>query len=237
MREIVFDTETTGLDLASDRIIEIGCVELINHIPSGETFQIYINPQRSISVDSYRVHGIGESFLADKPVFADAVERFLAFIGDDPLIAHNAEFDLAFVNAELARVDRNALDPARIIDSLALARRRFPAGPNSLDALCSRFGVDASARTVHGALLDSQLLAEVYVELIGGRQANLAFGEIADTATSLAPIRLSVTHRPEPLAPRYGASEEAAHRALRQTLDDGGIWSRYLGAEAPAEPA
>lgn len=232
MREIVFDTETTGLDMSADRIIEIGCVELINHIPSGESFQIYINPQRPISIDSYRVHGISESFLADKPVFADAIEGFLDFVGDDPLIAHNAEFDLAFLNAELARIARAGIDPSRIIDSLALARRRNPAGPNSLDALCARFGVDASARTVHGALLDAQLLAEVYVELIGGRQASLALGETMETAVTLAPIRLSASIRPEPLPPRLAASEEAGHRVLRDSLKDGGIWSRYLAGEA-----
>lgn len=231
MREIVFDTETTGLDMATDRIIEIGCVELINHIPSGETFQIYINPERAISVDSYRIHGLSESFLAGKPVFADAVEGFLAFVGSDPLIAHNAEFDFAFLNAELGRIGRAALERSRIIDSLALARRRHPAGPNSLDALCSRYGIDASSRSVHGALVDSLLLAEVYIELIGGRQATLALGEVEDSLT-MAPIRLSASLRPEPLPSRLDASDEEAHRVLRDGLKDGGIWGRYLATGA-----
>jgi len=238
MREIVFDTETTGLDLSIDRIIEIGCVELINHIPSGASFQAYINPERSISVDSYRVHGLSEAFLAEKPVFADTAQSFLDFVGDDPLIAHNAEFDLAFLNAEFGRLGRNALDSSRIIDSLALARRRHPAGPNSLDALCARYGIDASNRTVHGALVDAQLLAEVYVELIGGRQATLALGEAGEGAVAtMAPIRLSARQRPEPLAPRLDEAAMAAHRALREGLADGGIWARFLGPEAEARSA
>lgn len=228
MREIVFDTETTGLDTTVDRIIEIGCVELVNHIPSGETFQIYINPERSISVDSYRVHGLSEAFLAEKPPFAEAIPSFLDFVGDDPLIAHNAEFDLAFLNAELMRAGREGLDPSRVIDSLSLARRRHPAGPNSLDALCSRYGIDASSRTVHGALVDSLLLAEVYVELIGGRQASLALSEGEGVTPPMSPIRLSAKQRPTALPPRLNDAAMAAHQLLRDGLADGGIWSRFL---------
>ena len=230
MREIVFDTETTGLDVGVDRVIEIGCVELINHIPSGESYQVYINPERSISVDSYRVHGLSETFLAGKAAFAAAADDFLSFIGGDPLIAHNAEFDLAFMNAELARIGRDGLSPSRVIDSLALARRRHPAGPNSLDALCSRYGIDTSSRTLHGALVDAMLLAEVYIELIGGRQPTLALGEIERGFGSVvAPILLSAKRRPESLPTKVGEIERAAHLAFRKGLKKGGIWARYLG--------
>lgn len=231
MREIVFDTETTGLDLSADRIIEIGCVELINHIPSGNTYQVYINPERSISVDSYRVHGLSESFLADKPVFAASVDAFLEFVGDAPLIAHNAEFDLSFVNAELGRINRPGLDPSRIIDSLVLARRRHPAGPNSLDALCSRYGVDASNRTMHGALIDAALLAEVYIELIGGRQTSLALGEVEQgPAFAIGSMSLSHQVRPAPLPAMLDAATIEAHRSFVGKMKDGGIWSRYISA-------
>ena len=228
MREIVFDTETTGLDLAADRIIEIGCVELLNHIPSGDTFQAYVNPSRSISVDSYRVHGLSESFLADKPSFSSTVDGFLSFIGDSPMIAHNADFDLTFVNAELGRIGRAGLDPSRIIDSLVLARRRHPAGPNSLDALCARYSIDASNRTLHGALVDAALLAEVYIELIGGRQAALALGEVGNDATyPTALARLTLQGRSVPLPPLLDPEAIAAHESFVALMKDGGIWSRY----------
>jgi DNA polymerase-3 subunit epsilon len=234
MREIIFDTETTGLDLGIDRVIEIGCVELINHIPSGKTFQVYINPQQSISMDSYRVHGLSEDFLAGKPVFGDVVEPFFAFVGDDRLIAHNAEFDLAFLNAELGRAGRPAISPSRVIDSLDLARRRHPAGPNSLDALCGRYGIDLSVRSLHGALVDAQLLAEVYIELIGGRQASLALGEIErQPLYAIAPTPLASKIRPAPLTSTLGAAEIAAHRQLLASLKDGGVWRTYL-ATAPS---
>ncbi len=231
MREIVFDTETTGLDVAADRVIEIGCVELINHIPSGETFQAYMNPERSISIESYRVHGLSEAFLTEKPVFAASVDDFLAFIGDDPMIAHNAEFDLAFLNAELGRIGRRALDPSRIIDSLALARRRFPAGPNSLDALCSRYGIDLTSRSVHGALVDAALLAEVYIELIGGRQASLALGEIErQPMFAMSPARLSQKLRPAPLVSAITTEVLGEHRAFIAELEGGGLWAGYFAA-------
>jgi DNA polymerase-3 subunit epsilon len=228
-REIIFDPETTGLDLGVDRVIEIGCVELINHIPSGKTFQVYINPQQSISMDSYRVHGLSEEFLAEKPVFSAVVDAFFGFIGDDVLIAHNAEFDLAFLNAELGRIGRPALSPSRVVDSLDLARRRHPAGPNSLDALCSRYGIDLSGRSVHGALIDASLLAEVYIELIGGRQASLALGQIEHQPLyAMAPARLSDRVRPAPLPSPLGAEALAAHQALVAGLKSGGIWQNYL---------
>ncbi|MCC6735757.1 MAG: DNA polymerase III subunit epsilon [Bauldia sp.] len=234
MREIAFDTETTGLDMAADRIIEIGCVELINHIPSGRIYQVYLNPQRQISNDSFLVHGISEQFLADKPLFAAAVDEFLDFIGDDPLVAHNADFDFGFINAELGRIGRTALSPARIVDSLALARRRHPAGPNSLDALCGRYGIDRSKRTLHGALLDAGLLGEVYIELLGGRQASLLLGDFdrRDQPLSLVAMRSSRT-RPVPRGLAVSDAERAAHAAFMAKIGSGGLWAGY-GASAPA---
>jgi DNA polymerase-3 subunit epsilon len=235
MREIAFDTETTGLDMAADRIIEIGCVELINHIPSGRTFQVYLNPQRQISNDSFLVHGISEQFLADKPQFAAAVDEFLDFIGNDRLVAHNADFDFGFINAELGRIGRTALSPDRIVDSLALARRRHPAGPNSLDALCGRYGIDRSKRTLHGALLDAGLLGEVYIELLGGRQASLVLGDFdrRDQPLSLVAMRSS---RPRPVLRPFAVSEEerAAHAAFMAKIGSGGLWAGYGVTAAPA---
>jgi DNA polymerase-3 subunit epsilon len=174
MREIILDTETTGLDpLSGDRLVEIGCIELFNHVPTGQSFQRYINPERDVPEAAFQVHGLSTAFLADKPKFADHAEEFLAFIGDAPLVIHNAEFDLKFVNFELERVGRKTLPPARAIDTVRMARQKFPGAPASLDALCKRFSIDNSSRQLHGALLDAQLLAEVYLELIGGRQTGL----------------------------------------------------------------
>ncbi len=226
-REIIFDTETTGLDIRVDRVIEIGCVELINHIQSGKIFQIYINPERSISIESYRVHGLSEAFLAEKPVFADAIDGFVAFAGDDPLIAHNAEFDLAFLNAQLKRIGRPGLDPGRVVDSLALARQRHPAGPNSLDALCARYGIDNSNRSFHGALIDASLLAEVYIELIGGRQASLGLSEVEHQRLGAAVARFSGKPRPVPLSSRVSDEDRVAHSAFVASLKHGGIWADY----------
>ena len=171
MREIVLDTETTGLDpLTGDRIVEIGCVELDRHLPTGNTFHRYLNPERNMPAEAERVHGLSEQFLSDKPVFAEVVADFLEFIGDSPLIIHNAEFDMRFINAELVRLGFPAIPMKRAVDTLIMARKRFPGAQASLDALCRRFEVDLSRRTQHGALLDSELLAEVYLQLIGGRQ-------------------------------------------------------------------
>src|SRR5215470_17424228 len=176
LREIVLDTETTGLDAANgDRLIEIGCVEIVNRIPTGREFHRYLNPERDIHPDAVAVHGLTTEFLRDKPLFKDIAEDFLAFVADAPLVAHNASFDLGFLNAELSRTSRPTLAGNRIVDTLSLARRRHPAGPNTLDALCKRYGIDLSARTKHGALLDAMLLASVYVELLGERQAALVF--------------------------------------------------------------
>jgi DNA polymerase III subunit epsilon len=233
LREIVFDTETTGLDpTTGDRIVEIGCVELFNHIPTGQSFHRYVNPERPMSIEAAQVHGLDDRFLADKPVFAAIAAELIAFIGDAPLIAHNAEFDLAFLNAEFARCGQPPVSATRVVDSLMLARRKHPAGPNSLDALCARYFIDTSRRTLHGALLDAELLAEVYVELIGGRQASLILADersAAAFATSGQAIRV-IAPRPEPRLFRVSEAEMAAHRARLAVLGDKAIWRRYLGA-------
>src|SRR5918995_4926172 len=182
MREIIFDTETTGLDARDDRIIEIGGVELVNRFPTGRNFHVFINPQgRDVHPDAQAVHGIGNADLVDKPPFAEIAGQFLEFVDGAKLVAHNAGFDMGFINAELGRLGAPAIAPDRVVDTLALARRKHPMGPNSLDALCRRYGIDNSRRTKHGALLDSELLAEVYIELIGGKQAALILDAVAST--------------------------------------------------------
>ena len=188
MREIVFDTETTGLSFqGGDRMVEIGCVELVNRVETGRTFHAYYHPERDMPVEAFNVHGLSEAFLSDKPKFADAVQALIDFIGDAPMIAHNASFDFSFLNGEMQRCSRPIVHMGRMVDTLQIARSRHPGAKHSLDALCSRFGIDRSHRVLHGALLDAQLLAQVYVELMGGRQIGL--GLIADTATaSAAPV-------------------------------------------------
>src|SRR5579863_4000918 len=182
MREIVLDTETTGLDpLDGHRLVEIGCIELINGIPSGQTFHIYFNPERSVPAEAFAVHGLSEDFLKDKPFFAETADDLVAFLGDAPLVIHNAAFDLAFLNAELERAGRSRIARERLVDTLIIARRKHPGGSNRLDDLCLRYGIDNSRRTKHGALLDAELLAEVYVELIGARQAQLVLAEASGT--------------------------------------------------------
>lgn len=177
MREIVLDTETTGMDpVKGDKLVEIGCVELFNHLQTGKTYHVYINPERDIPPEATAVHGITDEFVKDKPVFGEVVGDFLDFIGDSKLIIHNAEFDMKFLNAELKTFGFPSLDNRRVLDTLKMAREKFPGSPANLDALCRRFGIDNSNRTLHGALLDSQLLAEVYLELLGGRQQGLAIG-------------------------------------------------------------
>ncbi|HST93475.1 MAG TPA: DNA polymerase III subunit epsilon, partial [Microvirga sp.] len=171
MREIVLDTETTGTEHATgDRVIEIGCVELLNHIPTGRTYHVYINPQRPVSAGALAVHGLSDEFLSDKPVFAAIADEFAAFIADARLVIHNAAFDVGFLNAEFARTGHKAIAMADVVDTLSMARRKHPGAANNLDALCSRYGIDNSKRTKHGALLDAEILAEVYIELIGGKQ-------------------------------------------------------------------
>ena len=219
MREVVLDTETTGLDPADGhRIVEIGCIELVNHIATGRSFQRYVNPERDMPTEAFAVHGIGDDFLRAQPVFAAVVDDFLAFIGDSPLIIHNAAFDMAFVNAELLRLGHEPLPMARAVDTIRIARQKFPGAQASLDALCRRFNIDNSARTKHGALLDAELLAEVYLELIGGRQAGL---DLAVQSTAAAPAERRPPRAPRPHAPT--AEELAAHAAFIARLKDP-IW-------------
>lgn len=225
MREIVLDTETTGLDPADGhRVIEIGCIEMANRIPTGATLHFYVQPERDIPEEAARIHGITAESLADKPVFAAVADELLEFLGDSPLVAHNAAFDLGFLNAELERAGRPPIPAARAVDTVAIARRKFPGAPASLDALCRRFGVDNSARTRHGALLDAELLADVYVELVGGRQAALALAPGAALAASAAAggERKVWPARPHP---PISAAELAAHEAFIDRLDDP-IWRR-----------
>jgi DNA polymerase III subunit epsilon len=227
-REIVLDTETTGLSPAmGDRLVEIGCVELINHIPSGRHYHVYINPQRSMPEEAFRVHGLGDEFLADKPLFKAVVGDFLDFVGDATLIIHNAAFDIGFLNAELERAGQRPLANP-VIDTVMLARDKHPGARVSLDALCKHYGIDNSRRTLHGALLDSEILAEVYLELIGGKQVSLAL--IAETRISGADAiatRIVAARRPVPLPPRLLADEFAAHEKLVASLGPDSIWAQY----------
>jgi DNA polymerase-3 subunit epsilon len=236
MREIVFDTETTGLDFAVDRVVEIGCVELINHIPTGREFHVYLNPERPMPTDAFAVHGLSDTFLADKPRFAAVAEELVAFLADSVLIAHNAEFDVGFINAELRRVGMGGIEHFQVVDTLALARRRHPAGPNSLDALCGRYGIDLSKRTLHGALLDAALLADVYIELLGGRQASLMLDELAmGAAVTLEGLKnRPAIPRPEPRPVQVSEAELAAHRALIGVFGAPAIWQNYLPAQQEA---
>jgi DNA polymerase-3 subunit epsilon len=227
MREIVFDTETTGLDPQEDRIIEIGGVELVNRFPTGRSFHVYLNPQgREVHPEALAVHGISNAHLADKPVFGDVVEDFLAFTDDARLVAHNASFDIGFINKELSRLGHSLVDPSRVVDTLAIARRKHPMGPNSLDALCRRYAIDNSRRAKHGALLDSELLAEVYIELIGGKQAalGLEIAETAGAALSFSSETIVVSARPQPLPSRLSEFEIAAHTAMVCELGDNSLW-------------
>ncbi|ACK51463.1 DNA polymerase III, epsilon subunit [Methylocella silvestris BL2] len=233
MREIVLDTETTGLDpKQGHRIVEIGAVELLNSIPTGQSFHVYIHPERDMPDEAFRVHGISLEFLTGKPLFAEIVPALIDFLGEAKIIAHNAEFDFRFLNAEFLRAEAEPLAWERVVDTLALARRRFPGASNSLDALCARFGVDTSRRVKHGALLDAEILAEVYAELCGGRQAALVFGGGlgSDAATEAALMR----ERPEPLAPQLSPQEVAAHAAFVATLGEKAIWQAYLSPPAAA---
>lgn len=234
MREVVLDTETTGIDAANDRIIEIGCVELMNHMPTGRVWHAYLDPKMPVSEGAFAVHGLSNEFLAGKPVFADVADDFLAFVDDAMLVIHNASFDTGFLNAELKRTGRASLDPGAIIDTLGMARRKHPGAANSLDALCLRYGIDNSRRTRHGALLDAEILAEVYVELIGGRQAGLAF---EPSAFARRKARPAAAQRPVPLAPRITPDEIAAHERFIETLGAAAIWRQYRSAPAKdAEP-
>jgi DNA polymerase-3 subunit epsilon len=238
MREIVLDTETTGLDpTKGDRLIEIGCVELYNRIPTGREFHRFVNPDRDVPAEAQAVHGISTEFLKDKPRFHEVADEFLEFIGGDVLVIHNAAFDVGFLSAELVRLKKPPIAMSRVVDTLALARRKHPAGPNSLDALCKRYSVDNSKRTKHGALMDSLLLAEVYVELLGERQATLVLAQSAaanEAAVRRASaVQRTAAQRPRPLPSRLTEQMEAAHRAFVETLGVNAIWRRFY----PEEPA
>jgi DNA polymerase-3 subunit epsilon len=238
MREIVFDTETTGLDPnQGDRLVEIGCIELINRFPSGHTFHCYFNPERDMPEAAFKVHGLSVDFLKDKPLFAHKVDELIEFLGDAPLIAHNAMFDLGFLNAELERARKAAVSRERLVDTLMLARRKHPGGSNRLDDLCARYKIDNSKRIKHGALLDAELLAEVYIELIGARQANLGLAAAVTGAAETRTVSATMLTRPAPLAPRVTDEERAAHREFVATLGDEAIWRKYWPVETPEERA
>jgi len=224
MREIVLDTETTGFEPESgDRIVEIGAIELINHVRTGKEYHQYINPERSMPDGAFQVHGLGDDFLKDFPVFKQVGQAFIDFIGDARLVIHNAAFDMKFLNAELDGMGLPRLPYDRAIDTLAIARSKFPGSPASLDALCRRFGVDNAARTKHGALLDSEILAEVYLELIGGRQPTMSLVS-QQGGQSTAQGNWTPRPRLEPLPSRLTEEEAAAHAAFVETLGDGAIW-------------
>lgn len=229
MREIVLDTETTGFEPEQgDRIVEIGAVELYNHVPTGNTFHEYINPERAMPKEAFEVHGLGDEFLRDKPVFAEIGQKFLDYVGDAKLVIHNAAFDMKFLNAELGWLNLPKLPWEQAIDTLAIARKKFPGSPASLDALCRRFGIDNSSRTLHGALLDSEILAEVYLELIGGRQPDFGLGVTTrkpdghvDTNQNWRP-----QPRPVPLDNRITDEETAAHHAFVEAMGDSALWKK-----------
>ncbi len=233
-REIVFDTETTGLRASDgDRVIEIGAIELVDRFPTGRTFHVYINPDgREVHPDALSVHGISNEFLADKPMFPEIMEEFEAFVSEAILVAHNASFDIEFINAELVRTGRPPIESERVVDTLQIARRKHPMGPNSLDALCSRYGVDNSKREKHGALLDSELLAEVYIELLGGRQASFVLDspeeDPADLNVTPGEVEM-VKKRPLALPTRLTDKDRANHKVFVNSLGENAVWKKIAG--------
>ncbi|WP_310621957.1 DNA polymerase III subunit epsilon [Flexibacterium corallicola] len=233
MREISFDTETTGLNpLDGDRLVEIGGVELINFIPTGRIYHVYCNPQRDMPEGAFRVHGLSAEFLSDKPLFADIADEFLAFVGDARLVIHNAPFDMGFINMELGRCGRPPISNDQVLDTLTMARRKHPTGSASLDALCSRYGIDNSKRTKHGALLDAELLAEVYLELNGGKQKNLGLiGEESSTSADHAAAGVSeqppAKQRPAPLPISLSDDEKRLHLEFISGMKADPIWNKY----------
>jgi len=229
VREIILDTETTGLDpAAGDRIVEIGAVELFNHLPTGRTFHAYINPERDMPKEAEAVHGLSAAFLSDKPAFSAIADEFFGFIGDAVLVIHNASFDVGFLNAEFSFLGLPAILPERVVDTLHIARQKHPGSANSLDALCRRYGIDNSKRTKHGALLDSELLAEVYLELIGGRQTALRLEATVMKTTTAVVTTPTDLRRPSRLPPRLTAEERDAHKAFVQALGDEAVWKGIL---------
>jgi DNA polymerase III subunit epsilon len=236
MREIVLDTETTGLDpKKGDRLIEVGCIEIFNRIPTGREFHRFVNPERDVPIEAQNIHGISTEFLAGKPLFREVARDFLAFIGDDTLVIHNAQFDVMFLNHELGLVGEQPLSFDRVVDTLAIARRRHPAGPNSLDALCKRYAIDNSQRTKHGALVDSLLLAEVYVELLGERQATFGLQNLGgnEGAQRRSGTRSLAQPRSEPLPSRVSEADVEVHRAFIDKLGDKAIWPKFWGPASP----
>ncbi|RHW17651.1 DNA polymerase III subunit epsilon [Sphingomonas gilva] len=233
MREIVFDTETTGLSPAGgDRMVEIGCIELINRVETGQVFHAYFNPERAMPAEAYAVHGLSDAFLAAKPRFAETVAALIEFIGDAPLIAHNAGFDFGFLNNEMALCGQPAVCPTRMVDTLAIARQRHPGAKHSLDALCTRYGIDRSHRVLHGALLDAQLLAQLYVELMGGRQIGLGLDAAVIEVESVSVAAASRTAVIRPARPHSASPAELArHAAFVATLDDP-LWPAAPAAQA-----
>jgi DNA polymerase-3 subunit epsilon len=231
MREIVLDTETTGLDpYDGHRIVEIGAVELFNHVPSGNVYHQYINPVRKMPEQAFAVHGLSDEFLSDKPKFADIASEFLDFIGSEKLIIHNASFDMKFINYELSKIKRGEVSYDRAVDTLAIARKKFPGSPASLDSLCRRFKIDNSARVMHGALLDSQILSEVYLELIGGKQPDFMLGVSSVSLKNKESTQTKkITNvRSERLKPRLTLDEQKNHKALIKQLGDESMWSKIL---------
>ena len=228
MREIVLDTETTGLDPAQGhRLVELGCIELLNRIPTGSTFHVYLNPERDVPAEAFAIHGLSAEFLEGHKRFIEIADEFLAFIGDAPLVIHNAGFDHTFLCAELKRAERTSIARERLIDTLLLARRKHPAGPNRLDDLCARYGIDNSRRSTHGALLDAEILAEVYVELIGARQAQLGLADSGERPATGADGIIVMRERPEQLALRLSEADVAAHREFVAALGDSALWRDY----------
>lgn len=226
MREIVFDTETTGLDpIGGDRVIEIAAIEIINDKLTDNSFHVYINPERDIPDSAFRVHGISREFLLDKPIFCQVIDKFIEFIGEDPIIAHNAEFDLKFINEELRRAGRSSLEKNVVIDTLALARQKHPGAANSLDALCTRYGIDRSRRTKHGALIDTEILAEVYLELKCGRQKSLSFS-VQKEKRKIEHVGLQ-TIRVETLIHEITSDEDVKHRAYIENWNGKALWGAY----------
>jgi len=227
MREIVLDTETTGLSPArGDRVVEIGCVELLHHLPTGKTYHVYLNPQRDMPEEAFNIHGLSGKFLSDKPLFRDIAEEFIEFIADATLVIHNASFDIGFLNWELKAIDRPLIDNAQVLDTLALARKKFAGASSSLDALCRRFHIDNSNRVKHGALLDSELLAEVYLELIGGAQPHLTLisDEVSQNQTAHSSHEYGA--RPNPLKSRLTEAEVKAHNTFLLELGEDIIWKK-----------
>ena len=229
MREIVMDTETTGLNPNSgDRIVEIGAVELFNHMPTGKTYHQYINPQRDMPEGAFAVHGLSAEFLSDKPLFTDVAQAFLDFVGESKMVIHNAAFDMKFINAELKWVERPELPWAQALDTLAIARKKFPGAQNTLDALCRRFGI-TTERELHGALLDSEILAEVYLELIGGRQPDFALSIVSNKDASNVGVAASWTppQRPNSLPSRVSEAEAEAHKEFVENLGETAVWKQF----------